>query len=141
MAALAADADIDASRHDLRHTLGTMLREQGYDLSVIAEILGHASVEVTARYTIPSEAETADALESLTIDACHRDDRCRDRCCPASSRPCATSSAYNSGETGTIGQVTGAGPPAQHPPASLLTALTSTKRLSVQSWPFLPLPS
>lgn len=45
-----------------------MLREQGYDLSVIAEILGHASIDVTARYTLASEAETAAALENLTID-------------------------------------------------------------------------
>jgi integrase/recombinase XerC len=66
--ALATDGDVQAAPHDLRHTLGTILREQGYDLSTIAEILGHASIDVTARYTLASEAETATALENLTID-------------------------------------------------------------------------
>lgn len=66
--AIATDAGIEAAPHDLRHTLATMLREQGYDLSTIAEVLGHASVDVTARYTLASEAETAAALENLTID-------------------------------------------------------------------------
>lgn len=66
--AIAADGGIQAAPHDLRHTLATMLREQGYDLPTIAEILGHASVDVTARYTLASEAETAAALENLTID-------------------------------------------------------------------------
>jgi hypothetical protein len=45
-----------------------MLREQRYDLSTIAEILGYASIDVTARYTLASEAETAAALEILTIE-------------------------------------------------------------------------
>jgi hypothetical protein len=61
-------AGITAAPHDLRHTLATMLREQGHDLSTIAEILGHASIEITQRYTLPSQAETAAALENLTID-------------------------------------------------------------------------
>lgn len=59
-------AGITAAPHDLRHTLGTMLREQGNDLSVIAEVLGHASIEVTARYTVASEAETTTVLGNLT---------------------------------------------------------------------------
>jgi site-specific recombinase XerD len=66
--AIAEDANIEASPHDLRHTLATMMREQGHDLTVIKEVLGHESIETTARYTIPSEAEAADALESLDVD-------------------------------------------------------------------------
>jgi hypothetical protein len=31
--------------------------------------LGHSSVEVTGRYTLASTAETADALEHVTIDS------------------------------------------------------------------------
>ncbi|MGH3931923.1 MAG: tyrosine-type recombinase/integrase [Pseudonocardiaceae bacterium] len=62
------DAGIEAAPHDLRHTLETMLREQGYGLSIIAEILGHASIDVTARYILATEVETAAALEILTVE-------------------------------------------------------------------------
>ncbi|WP_410646523.1 tyrosine-type recombinase/integrase [Amycolatopsis sp. cmx-4-54] len=60
----AVDAGIAARPHDLRHTLGTLLPEQGYDLAVIAEILGHASVETTGRYTLVSGDEAVDALKA-----------------------------------------------------------------------------
>lgn len=54
--------------HTLRHTLATMLREQGYDLATIAEILGHASIAVTSRYTMATQAEAAQALEDLVVE-------------------------------------------------------------------------
>jgi len=34
----------------------------------IAGVLGHSSIEVTRRYTLPSAAETAEALEHVTIE-------------------------------------------------------------------------
>lgn len=72
--AVGADADlgdIDGEPfgpHVLRHTLATMLREQGYDLPTIGAILGHVSVEVTGRYTLASQAEAAHALQTLIVD-------------------------------------------------------------------------
>lgn len=33
--------------HDLRHTAGTLLREQGVDIKVIQEFLGHSSISTT----------------------------------------------------------------------------------------------
>jgi site-specific recombinase XerD len=47
--------------HQLRHTFATRQREEGADLSVIQELLGHRSIETTARYTRPSAA----ALQEL----------------------------------------------------------------------------
>lgn len=43
--------------HDLRHTVATRLVEKGVPLPVVQEILGHAKIETTMRYThvIPSQ--------------------------------------------------------------------------------------
>jgi integrase len=41
----------DARPHDARHTAATLLLEQGVDVRVVQEILGHASLAVTKRYT------------------------------------------------------------------------------------------
>jgi hypothetical protein len=38
---------------------------EGTDLIIIKKVLGRQSIETTARYTNPSEAEAADALENL----------------------------------------------------------------------------
>jgi integrase len=37
--------------HDARHTAATLLLEQGVDVSVVQEILGHSSIAVTKKYT------------------------------------------------------------------------------------------
>ena len=34
--------------HDLRHTYGSLLMSQGVPLKMISELMGHASIEVTA---------------------------------------------------------------------------------------------
>jgi integrase len=41
----------DARLHDARHTAATLLLEQGVDIRVVQEILGHSSLNVTRRYT------------------------------------------------------------------------------------------
>jgi site-specific recombinase XerD len=55
-----------AHPHTLRHTFATrLLREAGADLVTVAEILGHESLNTTARYTRPSEADLEAAVERL----------------------------------------------------------------------------
>ena len=62
----AALAGVKASPHTLRHTFGTRaLREIGADLVIVGELLGHASLDTTRRYTMPTEAEKAKAVEGL----------------------------------------------------------------------------
>jgi integrase/recombinase XerC len=56
----------DVHPHALRHTFATrLLREAGADLVTVAELLGHESVNTTARYTRPSEKDLQAALERL----------------------------------------------------------------------------
>jgi len=50
--ALLAHAGVrDARLHDGRHTSATLLLEQGVDVRVVMEILGHSELRVTQRYT------------------------------------------------------------------------------------------
>jgi integrase/recombinase XerC len=55
-----------AHPHTLRHTFATrLLREAGADLVTVAELMGHESLNTTARYTRPSEADLEAAVERL----------------------------------------------------------------------------
>ncbi|MBQ1082168.1 site-specific integrase [Nocardiopsis sp. B62] len=60
--------------HVLRHTFGTdRVRGRGdatapVDVVLVAELMGHADLKTTRRYTLPSEADKTRALEVLTID-------------------------------------------------------------------------
>lgn len=46
-----AGIDIDGACHLFRHSVATLMMENGADLSVIAEMLGHSSLESTQIYT------------------------------------------------------------------------------------------
>jgi site-specific recombinase XerD len=55
----------DARLHDARHTCGTLLIEQGVHIRVVQEILGHARVTTTERYTHVASPQVQDASERL----------------------------------------------------------------------------
>ncbi|GII63482.1 site-specific integrase [Sphaerisporangium krabiense] len=55
----------DARLHDARHTAGTLLVEQGVHIRVVQEILGHARVTTTQRYTHVAGSLMRDASERM----------------------------------------------------------------------------
>ena len=65
----------DARPHDARHTAATLLLEQGVDIRVVQEILGHSSLAVTKRYAHVRDKLTRDAAERLG-ERCGPDDGC-----------------------------------------------------------------
>lgn len=61
--------------HVLRHTFGTDLVRGRSDLAtapvdvvLVAELMGHADLNTTRRYTLPSEADKTRALDTLITD-------------------------------------------------------------------------
>lgn len=52
--------------HDLRHTVATRMVEQGADLLVVKDILGHTMIETTMRYAHPVPANKRAAVNSLS---------------------------------------------------------------------------
>jgi len=70
MARICAAASIPRARmHDLRHTLATILLENGESVRAVAEVLGHADASVTlnvyADVLAEAEARTAARIEAL----------------------------------------------------------------------------
>lgn len=64
VAALARDAQIGhITPHQLRHTAAYRWRESGADLVQIAALLGHSSIEVTRRYTLPHYSDLEKIVE------------------------------------------------------------------------------
>jgi integrase/recombinase XerC len=62
--AAAKRAGVDEGRtHDLRHTFASWLRHAGVDLDVVQDLLGHASLITTQRYTHLGESKH-DAIRS-----------------------------------------------------------------------------
>lgn len=51
--------------HDLRHTAATRRAEAGAQPSTIAELLGHADLRMTARYTHATDQAKRRAVESI----------------------------------------------------------------------------
>lgn len=57
------EADIDNFKfHDLRHSTATYLFKAGYDLAMIAKVLGHKSLQTTMRYTHNDVEDKRDAV-------------------------------------------------------------------------------
>ena len=66
VAALSEQAGIGhISPHQLRHTAGRMLVVNGSSLADVAAFLGHSSIEVTRRYTLPHYDDLARMAEGL----------------------------------------------------------------------------
>ncbi len=56
------------TRYMLRHTFGTDLVRSGVDLVTVAELLGHASLDSTGIYTLPTDDDLDAAINRLTVD-------------------------------------------------------------------------
>ncbi|HEX3829865.1 MAG TPA: site-specific integrase [Sporichthyaceae bacterium] len=55
----------DTRLHDARHTAATLLLEQGVDIRVVQQILGHSTLAVTKRYTHVTDKLAHDAAERI----------------------------------------------------------------------------
>ena len=66
---IAADTGLEGlSSHVLRHTFVTNLVRSGADVVLIAELAGHRRLDTTRRYSLPSETDRADAVESILVE-------------------------------------------------------------------------
>ena len=65
--AAAGLADV-VTPHVLRHQFGTDLIRAGVDVVTVAGLLGHASLDSTRIYTLPTEDDLDAAIAKLTID-------------------------------------------------------------------------
>ena len=48
-----------------RHTFASRAIEEGIDLLILANILGHSNLKMVMRYTLPSETFKADAIRKM----------------------------------------------------------------------------
>jgi integrase/recombinase XerC len=65
---LGEEAGLTVSAHVLRHTCFTNLVRRGHDLVLVAEVAGHKRLETTRRYSLPSEADRAAAMEDIQVE-------------------------------------------------------------------------
>lgn len=63
--AIGKEAGVDVHPHMLRHSFGTNLIDAGVDIRVIAELMGHSSLNTTKRYTQVQMKLKADAVSKL----------------------------------------------------------------------------
>ena len=66
--AVAEAAGVDATAHTLRHTFADDLLRGGAKLTEVAELLGHASLDSTRIYTLPTEDDLATAVGRQHVD-------------------------------------------------------------------------
>jgi hypothetical protein len=70
VAELGADARlVDVTAHTLRDTAATRWLRAGADVVVVAGPLGHASLDATRTYTLPTDRELAAAVEAAAVEA------------------------------------------------------------------------
>jgi integrase/recombinase XerC len=67
IARIAGLADL-VTPHVLRHSFVKDLVRSGTDLVTVAELLGHASLDSTRSYTLPTEDDLDAAVARLTVD-------------------------------------------------------------------------
>ncbi len=66
---IAAEANLEGiSAHVLRHTFVTNLVRSGADVVLVAELAGHRRLDTTRRYSLPTRADRATAVESVVIE-------------------------------------------------------------------------
>ena len=58
----------DAHPHAFRHTFATELLRKGVPLTAVGALLGHESLQSTARYTQPSEKDLREAVQKLALE-------------------------------------------------------------------------
>lgn len=63
-----AGLDDHATAHVLRHTFASRLVRAGTDLVIVADMLGHARLDQTRRYSLPTPADRRAALNHLPVD-------------------------------------------------------------------------
>jgi site-specific recombinase XerD len=54
--------------HDLRRTLGTHLRDEGVDLDLIRQLLGHVEIRTTQIYLLTDERQKKKAMQKIKVD-------------------------------------------------------------------------
>src|SRR5215207_3148050 len=58
----------DAHPHAFRHSFATELLRKGVPLTAVGALLGHESLQSTARYTQPSAKDLRDAVQKLAVE-------------------------------------------------------------------------
>ena len=64
----------EATPHALRHTTATLLVSEGWDVKVVAELLGHASIATTGVYLDRIDGELAAAVRAHPLTRHHEQD-------------------------------------------------------------------
>ncbi|ANE48992.1 recombinase XerC [Paenibacillus swuensis] len=58
-------SDMDLSCHKLRHSFATMLLNNGVDVRIVKELMGHASIETTMIYTHVNDDQKKQAMATM----------------------------------------------------------------------------
>lgn len=67
IAAIGDRIRMDLHPHQLRHSFGKRLSDQGKPLRHVADLMGHSRTETTNKYTAPTEQDLADDMEALSV--------------------------------------------------------------------------